>query len=81
MDDNTILFLESDGTLISGTLIKMVKLPLWAFDELNVTASYLKLDFGEKMLAVIHDQGFLFSILIIKQLENITRNYHRFPIH
>ena len=31
MDDNTILFLESDGTLIQH-FIKMVKLPLWALN-------------------------------------------------
>ena len=72
MDDNTILFLESDGTLISGTNQNGKVTELWAH-ELNVTASYAQLDFGEKMLAVIHDQGFLVFNIDNKQLEYDTQ--------
>ena len=61
LDDNTILFLESDGTLISGTNQNGKVTELWNH-ELNVSASFAQLDFGEKMLAVIHDQGYLVSV-------------------
>ena len=72
MDDNTILFLESDGTLISGTNQNGKITELWAH-ELNVTASYAQLDIGQKMLAVIHDQGFLVFNIDNKQLEYDTQ--------
>ena len=72
LDDNTILFLESDGTLISGTNQNGKVTELWNH-ELNVSASFAQLDFGEKMLAVIHDQGYLVFNIDTKQLEYDTQ--------
>ena len=72
MDDNTILFLESDGYLISSTNQNGEITELWSH-ELNVSASFAKLDPGGKMLAVIHDQGFLVFNIETKQVEYDTQ--------
>ena len=72
MDDNTILFLESDGYLISSTNQNGEITELWSH-ELNVSASFAKLDPGGKMLAVIHDQGFLVFNIETKQVEYNTQ--------
>ena len=72
LDDNTILFLESDGTLISGTNQNGKITELWNH-ELNVNASNAQLDTGEKILAVIHEQGFLAFNVETKQLQYDTQ--------
>jgi len=45
---------------------------LWTFD-LAVNASFAKLDSGEKLLAVIHDQGFLSFNMESQQIEYDTQ--------
>ena len=65
-------FLKAMVHLISGTNQNGKVTELWNH-ELNVSASFAQLDFGEKMLAVIHDQGFLVFNIETKQLEYDTQ--------
>jgi len=72
MNDNTILLLESNGKISQNTHSQGVLTPLWDF-QLNVTAFYAKLDFGETLLAVLYNSGFLtFNINTQMINENTT---------
>ena len=68
LDDNTLLILQSDGIIISGTIQSGVITELWTHD-LEVSATFAKLDQGQILLAVIHDQGVLIFNLDSKQNE------------
>lgn len=71
LDDQTILMLQSDGVLFSGTSQDGKITELWSHN-LNINASYAKLDAGEKLLAVIYDNGFLTFNLDTMQNEHDT---------
>ena len=58
LEDNTVLSLTSIGDISVNSHTQGVLTPLWSFN-LNLTSSYAKLDSGEKLLAVIHESGFL----------------------
>ena len=58
LDDGTVITVTETGTVSSSTLLLGVLTPLWIF-ELNNSANYVKLDSGQKFLAIIHDSGFL----------------------
>ena len=72
LDDNTILTVNSIGFLSVNSHSQGVLTPIWEF-ELNVSASYAKIDSGEKLLALIHTSGFLTFSLEDKNVQlNIT---------
>lgn len=58
LEDNTVLLLTSIGNISVNSHTQGTLTPLWSFN-LNLTSSYAKLDSGEKLLAVIHESGFL----------------------
>ena len=68
LDDNTILTVNSVGSLSVNSHSQGVLTPLWSYN-LNLTSSYAKLDPGEKLLAVIHESGFLTFSLEDKNIE------------
>ncbi len=69
--DNTILVLQSNGFLFSMTIQEGRVSELWSHD-LAVNATFAKLDSGEKLLAVIHNQGYLTFNIDTKQIEYNT---------
>jgi len=72
LDDNTILTVNSVGFLSVNSHSQGVLTPIWEF-ELNVSASYAKIDTGKKLLALIHTSGFLTFSLEDKNVQlNIT---------
>ena len=74
LDDGTVLTITDTGIISCSTLFLGVLTPLWTFD-LNNSATYAKLDSGQKFLAVIHESGFLtFDIENQEIGENITLN-------
>ena len=68
LDDNTILTVNSGGSLSVNSHSQGVLTPIWEF-ELNVSASYAKIDSGEKLLALIHTSGFLTFSLEDKNIQ------------
>ena len=72
LEDNTLLILQGNGIVISATSQNGIISELWTFD-LAVNASFAKLDSGEKLLAVIHDQGFLSFNMESQQIEYDTQ--------
>ena len=69
--DNSILMVQSNGKVLSATIQEGRINELWAHD-LAVNASFAKLDSGAKLLAVIHDQGYLIFNIDTKQVESDT---------
>jgi hypothetical protein len=70
--DNTILTVNSGGFLSVNSHSQGVLIPIWEF-ELNVSASYAKIDSGQKLLALIHSSGVLTFSLEDKNVQlNIT---------
>ena len=68
MEDNTILLLNSSGGISLNSHTQGTLTSLWSFN-LNLTSSYAKLDPGEKLLAVIHESGFLIFSLDDKNVQ------------
>ena len=58
LDDDTVLIVTQAGEISSNTLSEGILTPLWIFD-INMTANYAKIDPGQKVIALIHDFGFL----------------------
>ena len=73
LDDNTILTVDSAGFLSVNSHSQGVLTPIWEF-ELNVSASYAKIDSGEKLLTLIHTSGFLTFSLEDKNVQLNTIN-------
>ena len=74
LDDDTVLLVTKAGAISANTLSGGILTPLWTF-ELNLTTTYAKIDPGEKMVAVIHDFGFLtFNIETEQVDQNKTLN-------
>ena len=68
LDDDTVLLVTKEGAISTNTLSEGILTPLWTF-ELNLTTTYAKIDPGEKIIAVIHDFGFLTFNLESEQVE------------
>ena len=68
LEDNTVLLLNSVGEISVNTHTQGTLTPLWSFN-LGLTSSYAKLDPGEKLLAIIHESGFLTFSLDDKNIE------------
>ena len=68
LSDNTILVLQSDGLIVYGTIQNGRITQIWDHD-LEVNATFARLDSGEKLLAVISDEGVLVFNLESKQNE------------
>ncbi len=68
LDDDTVLLVTKAGAISSNTLSGGILTPLWTF-ELNLTTTYAKIDSGEKIIAVIHDFGFLTFNIETEQVE------------
>ena len=58
LEDNTVLLVNTIGEISVNSHTQGTLTPLWSFN-LNLTSSYAKLDPGEKLLAIIHESGFL----------------------
>jgi len=71
LEDNTVLLLDSVGEISVNSHTQGILTPLWLFN-LNLTSSYAKLDPGEKLLAIIHETGFLTFSLDDKNIEMNT---------
>lgn len=69
--DNSILMVQGNGKVFSATIQEGRVNELWSHD-LAVNASFAKLDSGEKLLAVIHEQGYLIFNVDTKQIESDT---------
>ena len=68
LDDNTLLTIQNDGKIISGTLLDGKVTELWSYN-LGVNATFAKLDQGQVLLAIIVEQGMLVFNLDSKQTE------------
>ena len=68
LDDDTVLLVTKEGAISSNTLSGGILSPLWTF-ELNLTTTYAKIDSGEKIIAVIHEFGFLTFNIETEQVE------------
>ena len=68
LDDDTVLLVTKEGAISSNTLSGGILTPLWTF-ELNLTTTYAKIDSGQKVIAVIHDFGFLTFNIETEQVE------------
>ena len=68
LEDNTVLLVNSVGEISVNTHTQGTLTPLWSFN-LGLTSSYAKLDPGEKLLAIIHESGFLTFSLDDKNIE------------
>lgn len=71
LSDNSILMVQGNGKVFSATIQEGRVNELWSHD-LAVNASFAKLDSGEKLLAVIHEQGYLIFNVDTKQIESDT---------
>ena len=71
LSDNSILMVQGNGKVFSATIQEGRVNELWSHD-LAVNASFAKLDSGEKLLAVIHEQGYLIFNIDTKQIESDT---------
>ena len=71
MDDNSLLMVQGDGLIISATIENGKISELWSHD-IGYNVTFGKLDYGEKLLALIHEGGFLTFNLEAKQSEFIT---------
>ena len=58
LSDDTILSVSEDGEISQSTHSLGQFIPLWEY-ETNQSATFAKLDSGEKLLAIIYDSGFM----------------------
>ena len=58
LSDDTILSVSDEGTISQSTHSLGQFIPLWEY-ETNQSATFAKLDDGEKLLAIIYDSGFM----------------------
>lgn len=72
LDDNTILYMQTNGVITSSTIQNGRFSQIWTHD-LEVNTTYAKLDAGEKLLAIIYEEGFLVFNLETKQVEYETQ--------
>ncbi len=77
LSDDTILSVSEDGKISQSTHSLGQFIPLWEY-ETNQSASFAKLDDGEKLLAIIYDSGFI-SFNIETQVVQYSTNLPVMP--